>query len=231
MGILICTSCFWQLVKCNKLKEMIKISATKKQIVLYLGRNKDATNTMIANFLGKEKTGISKHLKGLRNDGYVKTLRKSEGRKTRNFNNLTDRGFVVLRSIEEEKDLEQVVKKLLQVEKLSTCLNLETETNQVLREGKEKRQVDETLQQVENKSISLPSNNKYDQENINLRRTSLPSGLDLYRDKTKVQVELFSEDIVFLWKLYRKICNIRIHGDYQDNLENLCKRLEKSKRS
>jgi len=172
---------------------MVKISAIKKEIILFLEGNINATNSQISNFLGKDDGNISKHLKELRNIDLVVTLRKTEGRVTKNFNSLTQRGMDISRNLKEDKKIEQVVN---------------------------------NSQQVVNNSISLSSQDECDLDNINLRRTHLPTGLDLYLDDTKIQVVLTKENVEFLRKLYKKISNMRIKGDYQDELLKILRGFE-----
>jgi len=173
----------WKFTICNhdKLKEMVKISLAKKEIIIYLGKNINATNSQISSFLGKDEGNISKHLKKLKNDGLIEVYRKSEGRITKNYNNLTERGIDVLRTYSEDREIEQIV---------------------------------ENSRQVENNLVSLPSINKYDLDNINLRRTELPLPLDLYLDTTKIQVELSVEDVEFFWEVHTKMCNMRVKKEF-----------------
>ena len=95
---------------------MIKISLAKREIILYLDKNPNATNSQISNFLGKDEGNVSKHLRKLKIDGLIEVLRKSEGRITRNYNNLTERGIDVLRTYSEDREIEQIVKNSRQVE-------------------------------------------------------------------------------------------------------------------
>ena len=102
---------FYNLLYRNKLLEMVKISTVKKDILLFLGTegNKDVTNSQISSFLSKDEGNISKHLKDLRFMDFVVTVRKSIGRKTENFNNLTKRGMDVSREIRGDKEIKQGV--------------------------------------------------------------------------------------------------------------------------
>ena len=94
---------------------MIKISAIKKDIILYLESNVSATNSQISTFFEKDEGGISKHLKDLKEAGLININRESEGKITRNFNSLTDRGLEISRDFKEGKKVEQVVQNFPQV--------------------------------------------------------------------------------------------------------------------
>ena len=172
---------------------MIKISLAKREIILYLDKNPNATNSQISNFLGKNEGNVSKHLKKLKIDGLIEVLRKSEGRITRNYNNLTERGIDVLRIYSEDREIEQIVK---------------------------------NSRQVENNLISLPSINKYDLDNINLRGTELPLTLDLYLDTTKIQVEVSKKEIEELWDLHTYFCNRRMNKKKTDILLNFLRGID-----
>ena len=172
---------------------MKKISLIKQNIILFLDSNKNETNSKISNFLGKDEGNISRHLKELAKKGIISIRRVSDGRITRNYNNLTELGEVTVKELKEDKKLKQVVQSPLQ---------------------------------VVNKLKILSSKEEYDLDNINLRERVVPPSLEVYTDKTKQQVGLTDEQIAFLWKLYRKICNYRIKGDYQEELEKILKGLQ-----